>query len=338
MMKNNTVKLEKNAVWILLRMYHAQELKQNKLTADIERAVQNKRITYEDLKSRVLVFDSTMEGSDVQEYSLALQSIQHEKWFDKTRCFWLNNIFQNNVGARTHSIPFFLIDFAPRIPEKILKSVVKKYQFVCLLRNHRPSRTWIAKYILDRYDPTQYQISYRSNLTKPEFDFDINRTVPISIDRTFYHHQMLGVPGMPILESLIHLVAETSSQQDANDIDCWGSQFVTEKTFKAFDYKQLPLWFAVPNFVKNLRAVGFDLFDDWFEGHYYDSIENQTDRFLAVFKLLDNAMLKIKSLGGVESVSQMLDQRFQHNIDVLHRLSTQKQSDLEKFYQKIQFG
>lgn len=334
-MKKYTIKLQKNCVWILLRMYHAQELQQGKLLQDIEFALESRRVTYEDLKSRLLVFDSTMEGSDARDFNLAIESIKSQKWFDSRNCVWINNVFDNRISKRSFSIPFFLIDFAQRIPTDILDRINRRYNFVCLLRNHRPSRSQLAKTILNSYQSETYQLSYRTYLLKPEYDPVVERTVPLQIDYAYHHNEMLGVPGAAILESLIHLVAETSIQDDANDENCWGSVFVTEKTFKAFDYRQMPLWFAVPNFVCHLRDAGFDLFDDWFDNHSYDNINNQTQRFNRVFDILNSSLTRIQDQGGVDQVSKLLSDRFDYNISVLHQLSEQKSKLLQEFDQKL---
>jgi len=333
--KNQTVKLQKNCVWILLRMYHAQELSQGKLLSDIEFALASRRISYEDLKSKLLVFDSTMEGPDAREFWLAIESIKNEKWFDRTKCIWLNNVFVQQQSSRTFSVPFFLIDFAGRIPAEVLNQIKRKYDFVCLLRNHRPSRSLIARRILDNYDPETYRLSYRTYLLKPEFDEVIGRMAPLHIDWAYHHDEMLGIPGDAIMQALIHLVAETSIQDDANDQNCWGSKFVTEKTFKAFDYRQMPLWFAVPNFVSHLRSAGFDLFDDWFDNHSYDDIQDQSQRFAKVFEILDRTLIRVREQGGAEAVSQQLSQRFDHNIAILNKLSKEKSELLSEFDQRL---
>ena len=334
-MKNYTVKLQKNCVWILLRMYHAQELQQGKLLTDIEFALKSRRISYDDLKSKILVFDSTMEGPDVREFWLALESIKNEKWFDRSKCVWLNNVFVKQQPKRTFSIPFFLIDFAGRIPHEVLSKVKRQYEFVCLLRNNRPSRSQIARQILDNYDPETYRLSYRTYLLKPEYDDSIGRMAPLQIDYAYHHEEMLGIPGDAIMQPLIHLVAETSIQDDANDQNCWGSTFITEKTFKAFDYRQMPLWFAVPNFVTHLRSAGFDLFDDWFDNHSYDEIQNQSQRFAKVFQILDQALSRVRESGGVEAVSQQLANRFDQNILILNQLSQEKTQLLRDFDQRL---
>ena len=46
---------------------------------------------------------------------------------------------------------------------------------------------------------------------------------------------------------------------------------LSEKTFKAFAWHQIPLWHASPGTVQSVRDLGFDVFDDVFD-HSYDSL------------------------------------------------------------------
>jgi hypothetical protein len=63
--------------------------------------------------------------------------------------------------------------------------------------------------------------------------------------------------------------------------------FITEKSMKPFFYYQLPIWVAQKGIVKIIRDLGFDVFDDFFENHYYDDIEDGELRMKEVLELLD---------------------------------------------------
>lgn len=66
--------------------------------------------------------------------------------------------------------------------------------------------------------------------------------------------------------------------------------FITEKSMKPFFYHQLPIWIAQRGIVKIIRDLGFDVFDDFFENHYYDDIEDGELRIKEVLVLLDRKM------------------------------------------------
>ena len=63
--------------------------------------------------------------------------------------------------------------------------------------------------------------------------------------------------------------------------------FITEKSMKPFFYYQLPIWISQRGIVKIIRDLGFDVFDDFFENHYYDDIEDGELRMKEVLELLD---------------------------------------------------
>jgi hypothetical protein len=96
----------------------------------------------------------------------------------------------------------------------------------------------------------------------------------------------------------INIVAETSSQSDAN---AWNSIFVTEKTFKAFGMLQIPIWWAVPGVVNCVRNMGFDLFDDIID-HGYDNEHDESKR-------LDLLIAELKKLEALDPFQLRIDLR-----------------------------
>jgi hypothetical protein len=80
----------------------------------------------------------------------------------------------------------------------------------------------------------------------------------------------------------VNLVVESSSQTDPNTCR---SIFITEKSFKALAWHQCPLWYAVPGLVGEVRKLGFDVFDDLFDNHAYDAIQDPWVRMTQVVLL-----------------------------------------------------
>jgi hypothetical protein len=315
-------------------MYYPAALRSGDLASDVETCLKIGMITQEDLQTKNIVLSSLLEGQDYQEYLLAIDQLKSQSWFDERRCFWLGNVFNKVNHPNVTMLPYYMANFSSILSDYNWTACQRDRYFVCLLRRDSPSRRKIAKTILDNYSVEDYRISYRSYLDKPEYDPVIQRDAPLLLDAISTHHGFDGFPIGGILQCVINLIAETSIQDDVSDY-CWGSMFVTEKTFKSFGWRQMPLWLAVPGMVSHVRAAGFDLFDDWLENHDYDNIPSQELRFQRVFEILTQCIEKIKSLGGSEQASQLLASRFDHNIAVLNKLDQQNKADFSKFCQQL---
>ena len=101
-------------------------------------------------------------------------------------------------------------------------------------------------------------------------------------------------------------------------------EIVTEKTFKAFGLRQIPLWFAVPGFIEQVRKLGFDLFDDIVD-HSYDSIVEEHIRFETVaqqVKKLDQTF----SLEQCQQLRRSLLDRLNQNFKLLKTQAEQVQA------------
>lgn len=68
--------------------------------------------------------------------------------------------------------------------------------------------------------------------------------------------------------------------------ETWDRKTFTEKTFKCFAMKQIPLFLSVPGYVNYVRSLGFDVFDD-FVNHSYDEETNSLLRIKKVALELD---------------------------------------------------
>ena len=78
-------------------------------------------------------------------------------------------------------------------------------------------------------------------------------------------------------KSLFHLVAETRIQE----------QILSEKTYKVFLVKQIPIMCGAQHSIKHLRDLGFDMFDDIID-HSYDSVDHWEERIVVMHQSLDN--------------------------------------------------
>jgi hypothetical protein len=72
-------------------------------------------------------------------------------------------------------------------------------------------------------------------------------------------------PGQQLYRSLVTVVNETNDNQHTGI-------FLTEKTFKAFAWHQIPIFVATSGHVQVVRELGFDMFDDILDHSYNKSV------------------------------------------------------------------
>lgn len=201
--------------------------------------------------------------------------------------------------------------------------VVDRY-FLSLQRRASLSRVKFTKMLLDTFDENQYIIScasqpdawmHKSNAISDAFH---PRTLPVLVDGVVdgddkqHHHT-----NESFFKCLINIISETSSQTDD---DSWRDIFITEKTFKAFAYRQLPLWFAVPRTVAVVRDMGFDVFDDIIN-HSYDYEEDETVRMKMVVDEL-RTFLNNYTYDVMNSLRTQLWNRINKNMELLTKLES----------------
>ena len=156
-------------------------------------------------------------------------------------------------------------------------SVDKK--FLCLIRRASWSRARFA-YSLIKAVPENLRISFDTpNADSTLYqDFFENIRLPLLIDGVEKHFDTRVQSNSLFWSCLFNVVVETSSQHDTN---IWRTKFITEKTYKAFYMRQIPIWFAVPGLVEQVRQLGFDMFDDVID-HSYDGIEDEHFRIKTI--------------------------------------------------------
>jgi IS4 transposase len=79
--------------------------------------------------------------------------------------------------------------------------------------------------------------------------------------------------------------------------------------------RQVPIWYGVPGLVDQVRALGFDTFDDIVD-HGYDSILDETQRHQAVFDQITQINQRL-SLADCQAVRQQLRPRLEANFEQL---------------------
>jgi hypothetical protein len=190
--------------------------------------------------------------------------------------------------------------------------------FLCLIRRPSPSRAQLASRLINA--DLDLRLSFGgmcspSELTEYQLLFD--QPLPLMLDGPLLRNQADNQEHRAVSNLLrqcaVNIVAETSAQNEGN---AWRGWFITEKTFKAFGMLQLPVWWAVPGLVDQVRRMGFDVFDDIVD-HSYDNIVDQSQRLDAVIEQLhklsrlDLGSLRLQQQSRLLANWQLLDQMAQ---------------------------
>lgn len=197
-------------------------------------------------------------------------------------------------------------------------------KFLCLIRRPSASRALVTKLLLDTSCDVRISFGSMSATGLNEYNAILpNIQLPLLIDGIIdrVNNNTEHDQTNPVFHScLFNLVVESSSQTDAG---VWRSHFITEKTFKAFGLRQIPLWFAVPGLVAQVRKLGFDLFDDIVD-HNYDTIADERERFESVaqqVKQLDQQL----NLKQCQQLRRSLIDRLNQNFELLKTQADQVQ-------------
>jgi hypothetical protein len=203
--------------------------------------------------------------------------------------------------------------------------IVLDKKFLCLIRRASLSRAVFGSELRQRIDPANIRMSFGSHHSIGEIrEYQIlfpNDELPMLLDGIIPGNNREKIYDVEDLwyQSLFNIVVESSTQTDP---DVWTSIFITEKTFKAFAMCQVPVWFAVPGLVQQVRALGFDMFDDIVD-HSYDSIQDQNLRIQTVINTV-SALDQQYTIDHCQQLRFSLWHRLQANYNLL---STLRQAD-----------
>jgi hypothetical protein len=231
------------------------------------------------------IFDCTNEGIAPNDIELMLSAISTDYPNLEIRVLF-NTPINSELPYMYRSFPEHMVahcNFLSHVDALGISwdDVELNKQFISLQRRASVGRLKFTKKLLDTFADSQYIISCATQPNKwlnelPDLKEAIHPyTVPILVDGVIdndtkqHYHSDVG-----FFQCLINVVTETSSQSDD---DSWREVFLTEKTFKAFAYRQLPMWFSVPKTVQAVRDLGFDVFDDIID-HGYDDMYDENIR------------------------------------------------------------
>jgi hypothetical protein len=286
------------------------------------------KISFLSLSGKKLVVNFTGEGHDPE---IVQQLLEHLKtWPIKdmlvvfNACVDVDLLTYQAVSRRD-----FMINHSHWL--KHLKHIDPTWKvdhkFLCLMRRPSPSRARLADKLLHSIDSLKLSFGCMSeSMVLSEYQSLVpKQNLPILIDGIVdrksgpnEHNQSSSV----FHNCLFNIVVESSSQTDPG---IWRSQFITEKTFKAFGLRQIPLWMAVPGLVSQVRDLGFDLFDDIVD-HGYDTIEDEVQRQEKLVEQIKQ-LNQTYSLDQCQQLRNHLQSRLENNFKLL--ISRSSAIDLE---------
>ena len=188
------------------------------------------------------------------------------------------------------------------------------------------SRAMITKYLLDNFKNdslvsfglNQVNTHTQSVLTKEMYPYEL----PIVIDKNVSTLESQHLPPNDIIhQCLVQIVNETLEHND-NYI------FVSEKSFKVFAWHQLPIFVTVQGHVQKIRELGFDVFDDIFDGHLYDKESFSNTHTLKIFSTIKKFMDTYPTLEQQRDLRNKLWTRIEANNSHLAKLVAQSHTIL----------
>jgi hypothetical protein len=188
-------------------------------------------------------------------------------------------------------------------------------KFLCLLRRPTLNRARLARFFLDNIGLDTVRLSFGSGAQSglDQYRDVVGCNLPLLVDGVLTDRvKEFDVANPEFHSCLFNIAAETSSQSEYN----WRSVFLTEKTWKAVMQRQIPIWYGVPGLVKQVRSLGFDIFDDILGGHQYDVIPTEPERQQAVFDLIGQLNQQY-SLAACQTLRQQLQPRLEANFELL---------------------
>jgi len=269
------------------------------------------------LKNSVVVLDFLAEGHDPVVIAPLIEYLAGLVGIDSIRVLFNAVIDPEPLPYRARSFATHFTTWDGRFINTGDQSQVQLEQkFLCPARRPTPGRAQFISQLLAVVPDVR--ASFGSGFPEWSLEFQSyfsNHQLPILIDgdaRHYVHNQASDV----FRACLFNIIVETSSQTDPNS---WSSVFITEKTFKSFDLYQIPIWFAVPGTVAQVRQLGFDLFDDLID-HSYDTVTDPVERT----NLILQQVAKINdqySLSGCQRLRTTVWHRLQANYARLDQLS-----------------
>lgn len=295
--------------------------------------LQDSNFSLNDLINNQLILDFRSEGHSDQNIALLIEYIKG--------CGIKNFCVVFNCWVDVASLDYPAIVIPTHLANSYDWYTNSKHQeidtatdskFLCMIRSPNSTRARFAGQLLK--SNLDLRLSFgamydrASQLSEFKCFFPDDVQLPLVLDQLLFTHLRTPnyAPDHDINHDLlrrcaVNIIVESSSQHEPN---VWTSNFVTEKSFKCFALGQMPIWWAVPGLAQQVRALGFDVFDDIVD-HTYDSIESQADRMKAVLaeisrlQRLDLAALRRDNLARHQSNRNHLEKLINNNTELYYK-------------------
>jgi hypothetical protein len=318
----SNVKTLQDLVMIEILHHNLIDINNGAVSTQIESALQKGSITAKDLNKKI-VFSSLCEGHGPREMQAVLHSLVQFDWYDPAKIVFLHNSLEDPPDNIKHvRWPWYMVNHSNWLHNlhkaKIdWKTHTKDRWFLCLMRRRSDQRSLLLKNLLSNFDKEQYRLSYASMIDYQSFDDIAQISIPIMIDGPTPGDEQHKAVDTRIFGCLINLIVETSCQESGDHY--WISAYASEKTFKCFGWRQLPIWFAAPGHVSKVKSLGFDVFDDIIDHQKYDVIQDPIERMTMILTILKNFLLSNKSTTPQDFYMKIQD-RLGKNYDKLIEL------------------
>jgi len=249
---------------------------------------------------------------------------------------WLKNKNKNSVFYVCSNNNWFWSTRSWTIDSKIKIDIDKIQWYNCLNNRPREHRLATVTYLdyLNLLDNGYVSANDRSYEVLDNFEFKDILFTPISKYKKEYaeiliNHADKVRPKLPLIvdatdlankclfhdlspkiynNALINLVTETFYFTSYN---IKSEMFITEKTWKVFTAKQIPVIIGPRGILERLRKYGFDVFDDLIDNSY-DNESDSTRLFSAI-----NSMNKIISKYTIDEFSEITKRRRLKNYKII---------------------
>jgi len=322
------VKILQDLVMIDILRHNLIDINNGAVSIQIKSALQQGLLTAKDLYKKI-VFRSLCEGHGPREMQAVLNSIRQFDWYDPAKIVFLHNSLEDppdnikhvgwswymvNHSNWLHNLQKAQIDW---------KTLTKDRWFLCLMRRRSNQRSLLLKKLLSGFTQEQYRLSYASMIDYQDFDTIAQVSIPIILDRPTPGDEQHSAVDIRMFGCLINLIVETSCQESGDHY--WQSAYLSEKTFKCFGWRQIPIWFAAPGLVSKVRSLGFDVFDDVIDHQRYDDINDPIERMTAILTVLKTFLLENHNISEQDFYIKVKD-RLEKNYDRLLDLDSRRLS------------
>lgn len=290
-------------------------------------------MSIDSLKPYTILLDFRGEGQCDQLISPLVDSINH--LFGKKPVVLFNCIVKNNLlDYEYFCMPAWLTTHCHWFESFRVQTLdySVNHKFLALMRRPSLNRAKLARKLLNSV--SSLKISFGSMSQSNELgewkDYFLADMLPLTIDGQVDEFKQHDSAQDIFSTCLFNIVAETSSQHNRQG---WLGMLITEKTFKAFALKQIPLWWAVPGLVDEVRNLGFDVFDDLID-HTYDQIDNEDQRLTTLIDQITLIDAKY-SLDQCNDLRISIMSRLEYNFNLVLGLCDKQDDIFKSIVEKI---